>query len=186
MGEPSYDELYYLACEKNEMAEKMLCQRIERYLQWLCFVKANDFLRTEDIMSYGWQGYIDAMQRYLPGHNTTFKTFAQFCIKRRLIDVQRGRNKRTMKAHMTSLLISDEKVAYTVETRYTTQITDENMIFETFWKQLVAKERLLLSKYTFGESIDEMATYFQCSNASIYKKIRGLRTKLVQSMSGNQ
>lgn len=182
MGEISYDELYYLINEKNEVAEKMLFDDVEKYLQWLCLVKGNDYLRTEDIMSYGWQGYIEAFQNYNPKQTTTFKSFMQFCINRRLIDIQRRRNKKSLKGHMSSLLISDERVAYVVECKTTTTVTDENLLFELFWENLSKEEQIILKKYTMGVKIQNIAEQLNVSVAMMYKKIRQLKEKLKRSL----
>ena len=174
----SYDELYYLVNEKNESAEILLFQEVEKYLGWLVFAKSNDFLREEDVLSYGWQGYIEAFAGYNENNTTTFKSFLQHCVSRRLIDVQRKRNKHSLKAHMSSLLMSEETVQYAVESTKTFKLDETRMHFKVFWKGLSRQEQKIFYAYLAGAKPVELAEQFSLTESVIYKKLRTLREKL--------
>lgn len=178
----SYDELYYMICEKNEDAEEILFRKVEHYLGWICYAKTNDFLRHEDVMSYGWQGYIEAFRGYNEYSTTTFKSFLHHCVDRRLIDVQRKRNKKTLKAHMSSLLMSEEKVQYAVEVRNTSSVTNTRLYFREFWQELSQEEQQLFSDYAEGITISMLAEEHGISENMVYKKIRNLRVKMKDTL----
>ncbi|GBU11210.1 hypothetical protein AwErysi_08260 [Erysipelotrichaceae bacterium] len=178
MKEISYDELHYLVREKNEDAEILLFKKTERYLKWISYAKSNDFLRQEDILSYGWQGYQEAINCYDPMQKTKFKTFMEFCIQRRLIDVQRRRNRGGLKGHMNGLLISDEKVAYAVDRQEASFLTDDNLIFDAFWKKLTEKERMMLKYFLRGDKMVEIAVKMDVSSPTVYQKIKKMKHKL--------
>jgi len=178
----NYDELYYLVMEKNEEAEKLLYEEVEKYLKWICYQKSNDFLREEDILSYGWQGYLEALEDYLPTSHITFKSFLHHCIDRRLIDVQRKRNKKSLKGHMSSLLISEEKVMYIVETRQTTHVNDINMVLYKFWQTLSHLEKRIFRMYVKGSKTNEIAQKVELSNTTVYKIIKDMRERLKKEL----
>lgn len=182
MSAINYDELYYLVMEKNELAEQVLYAEVEKYLKWLCYQKANDFLRKEDILSYGWQGYIEAFASYNPESHITFKSFLHHCVDRRLIDIQRRRNKKTLKGHMSSLLISEEKVMYIVETKQTTGVTDVKLTMFQFWESLTELEKAVFESYIKGVSIKEIAERFSVSTTTVYKIIKQLRERLKKEL----
>jgi len=178
----NYDELYYLVMEKNEEAERLLYNEVEKYLRWLCYQKSNDFLREEDIMSYGWQGYVEAFDAYIPSSHVSFKSFLHHCIERRLIDVQRKRNKKSLKGHMSSLLISEEKVMYVVEAKQTTQVNDINISFRQFWQTLNHLERKILRLYVKGMKTNDIAQKVQLSSTTVYKVIKNMRQRLKEEL----
>jgi RNA polymerase sporulation-specific sigma factor len=178
----NYDELYYLIMEKNEEAERILYAEVEKYLKWLCFKKANDFLRKEDILSYGWQGYIEALDAYEPMSPVTFKSFLHHCIDRRLIDVQRKRNKQTLKGHMSSLLISEEKVMYVVEARNTTHVNDMRLTLRQFWHTLSNFERRIFRLYIQGVKTNDIAHKLGVSSTTVYKTIKNIRERLSKEL----
>lgn len=179
----NYDELYYLINEKNEVAEQMLFKAVQNYLEWLCTMKANDFLRREDILSYGWLGYIEAFASYDPTNRVTFKSFMQHCIMRRLIDVQRKRNKGSLKGHMSSLLMSDQKVQYAVEAKTTFRINDVRLLFESYWEELTSTQQQILTLYIEGVELKDIARQCNLSEPSIYRQIRQLRQQLTKQMT---
>jgi len=178
----NYDELYYLVMEKNEEAEKILYHEVEKYLKWLCYRKSNDFLRQEDILSYGWQGYIEALGAYVPTSHITFKSFLHHCIDRRLIDVQRKRNKKSLKGHMSSLLISEEKVMYIVEARKTTQVDDIKITLRQFWQTLNNLEKRIFRLYIKGVKTSEIAQKVGVSSTTVYKIIKDIRNRLKKEL----
>jgi RNA polymerase sigma factor, sigma-70 family len=181
--EVNYDELYYLIMEKNETAETILYNEVEKYLHWLCYNKVNDFLRKEDILSYGWQGYVEAFAAYLPDNSVTFKSFLQHCIGRRLIDVQRRHNKKSFKGHMTGMLMSEEKVRYSVEKKRATEVSDLKLTMRQFWKTLSVNEKRTFRLYIQGTPKQEIADTLGVSTTTVYKIIRKLRQRLKKELS---
>jgi len=178
----NYDELYYLVMEKNEEAEKVLYNEVEKYLKWICYQKSNDFLRHEDILSYGWQGYVEAIDPYIPTSPVTFKSFLHHCIDRRLIDVQRKRNKKSLKGHMSSLLISEEKVMYIVEAKETTQVNEINVTLRQFWDTLSNQEKRIFRLYIKGVKTKDIAQRMSVSSTTIYKIIKDIRQRLKKEL----
>jgi|GEM_PF-3234819 RNA polymerase sigma factor, sigma-70 family len=175
----NFDELYYLIGEKNEDAEHAMIKEVESYLKWLCSQKSNHFLREEDIMSYGWQGYIEALISYNPENNTSFRTFLYYCISRRLLDIQRRRNKQSLKGHMTGISMSESIVKYTVESRADIrEISDAGMLFQTYWEKLPEETRTIFSYFLQGKTAEEIAEAVDKKSSTIYLRIRKIREEL--------
>ena len=182
MKELNYDELYYLITEKNEIAERILYKDVERYLRYLAFRKTNDFLRPEDVLSYGWQGYIEALEAYDPGNLVGFRSFLYHCIRRRLIDVQRRRNKGSYKAHMTSMLISEEVVQYAVENHRPLYVTDDVVILEQFRNLLTEKEQEVLRLHIEGYTAEQISQQIKTSLTFVYRTIRQVRKRFSEEL----
>lgn len=181
--EVNYDELYYLMLEKNPDAERILYHEVEKYLTWLCTQRGNYFLRREDILSYGWQGYIEALIAYDPKNTTSFKSFMQHCVTRRVIDVQRKHSKESLRAHMTGLLLSEESVMYIVDSQKKgTEITDVRLLVNEFWDKLNQRDKAIFQMYIMGCSREEIATHFSLAAGTIYRKIREIKERFKKEL----
>lgn len=136
--EVNEEELFYLISEKNEDAEMIFYGRIENYLQFLSRTYTSVFLRQDDILSYGWQGVIEALDCYNPQAGVSFASFVRNCIQRRIIDIRRRNNQDKRKAIMTQ--IEHENYEQLLGNRHTTEIrTVDHLLAEV----LAELERVL-------------------------------------------
>ncbi|TLG77280.1 sigma-70 family RNA polymerase sigma factor [Culicoidibacter larvae] len=118
--EVNEEELFYLISEKNEDAEMIFYGRIENYLQFLSRTYSSVFLRQDDILSYGWQGVIEAFDCYNPQAGVSFASFVRNCIQRRIIDIRRRNNQDKRKAIMTK--IEHDNYEQLIGDKHTTEI----------------------------------------------------------------
>lgn len=181
----NFDELYYLVKEKNEDAEAILCQEIEKYLKFLSYTKVNSFLRAEDIMSFGWQGYIEALDAYRPDTTVNFYVFTKNCINRRLVDIQRKRNKQSLKGLMMGMSIEESKVAYIVDMKNHTSVEDIRLLFRQFLQQLSLTEQQIFQLYLEKDSVTEVSLILKKKEQFIYKTIREIKDKLKKMYRGD-
>ena len=84
------DEKLLLLCRQGSVeAEEMLIRRYGRIIRSLArpyFLTGGD---SEDLIQEGMLGLLNAIRRFDPQEETSFKTFAVLCIRRRLISVLR-------------------------------------------------------------------------------------------------
>ena len=84
------EELCAIAAEGNLMAEEILVARYHRLVR-ICarpyFLVGGD---SEDLIQEGMVGLLNAIREYQVGKETSFRTFAEVCIRNRLYTVLRA------------------------------------------------------------------------------------------------
>ena len=86
------EELCALSAQENRRAEEILVARYHRLVRSCArpyFLAGGD---SEDLLQEGMFGLIKAMREYDAGRETSFRTFAETCIRRRLFTVLRAAN----------------------------------------------------------------------------------------------
>src|SRR5579864_36224 len=89
---PELWNAYWDSGRSQETREQMILQYIPlvKYVVGRLAISLPHFLTSEDIVSYGVVGLIDAVERYEPGRNVNFSTYAIARIRGSIIDELRS------------------------------------------------------------------------------------------------
>lgn len=192
------ETLLKLSAEGDRYAEGTLAERYARLVR-ICarplFLAGGD---SEDLIQEGMLGLLSAIRQYRPDMNASFKTFAELCIKNRMITAIRkaSSNKHTPLNAGVSLeaLLSDEsrtaEFAYAelfqcspeeqVLARESEKYTEE--LFLSLDKVLSKLERAVLHEYLNGNSYKEIAQSLLKDEKAVDNAIQRIRRKLAQSL----
>jgi RNA polymerase sporulation-specific sigma factor len=90
----SDEDLQLLAASGDSLAENRLAERYSRLVR-ICarpfFLAGGD---SEDLTQEGMLGLLSAIREFHQGMNTSFKTYAELCIRRRLISAVKSASRR--------------------------------------------------------------------------------------------
>ena len=189
-------ELLELAARGDREAEEQLTVRYTRLVR-ICarpyFLAGGD---SEDLIQEGMLGLLYAIREYNSERNAAFRTYAERCIKSRMISAVRSstRLKHTPLNDGVSLeqIHSDETAART--DFYVHQRTPEeqvlaresaNEFFQTFSKCLSKLEREILHHYLDGLSYSEIAERLSKPNKmTTYKTIDNAVQRIRRKLAG--
>lgn len=190
--------LQTLASEGNREAEEVLAERYLRLVR-ICarplFLAGGD---SEDLIQEGMFGLLSAIRNYKPDQGTAFKTFAEHCIRNRLISAVRSaasiKHFPLNDGVSYEALLSDESqiplLAYAELFRRTPEeqvLARENKesteeIFLSFSKQLSKYERTVFNLYLNGLSYKEIAQSTAKNIKAVDNAIQRIRRKLAQML----
>ena len=189
----SDEKLQDLSAEGNTMAEEEL---VTRYLRLVRICARPYFLvggDSEDLTQEGMFGLISAIREYNTEMNTSFRTFAEQCIKNRLISAVRSasRKKHTPLNDGVSLdeFLSDEEKSMTVligesfrrvpeEQVLARESVDE--VFLTYSRCLSKLENQILVLFLDGLSYREIGDRLNRQQKSVDNAVQRIRHKLAQ------
>lgn len=185
------------AAEGDRLAEEALVSRYMRLVR-ICsrplFLAGGDH---EDLIQEGMFGLISAVRQYDPSHNTSFKTFAELCIKNRLLTAIRSASSakhiplndgvsleallsdetRTGISYADFFQISpEEQVLARENERYTQEF------FLSFFDRLSKLETQVLQLYLKGLSYREISLVCNKDEKAVDNAIQRIRGKLAQSI----
>lgn len=172
----SSEELLFLAQKRDGLAEEELAKRFS----YIAKIVSRQFFLTscepEDLMQEAMIALIYAIRSYSSVQNSaSFSTFANKCIKNRLIDfVRRSGNKELLYSEDLDI---EEESGQSLEEFY---IEKENY-FERLssYKQRLSKfEYTVLLEFLKGETYTMIADSQHKSVSSIYNAMQRIRTKL--------
>lgn len=191
------NSLQALAVKGDRLAEETI---VRRYMQLVKICARPLFLAggdREDLIQEGMFGLISAIRQYDPSHNTAFKTFAELCIKNRLLTaiktaastkhfpLNEGLSLEAILSEESQTAISyadffqispEEQVLARENTRHTKEL------FLSFFDKLSALEKNVLRCYLDGLSYKEIAVICARDEKSVDNAIQRIRNKMAMSL----
>lgn len=188
--------LQEFAAEGDRLAEEALVERYMRLVR-VCarplFLAGGD---SEDLIQEGMFGLLSAIRQYNPEHNAAFKTFAELCIKNRLLTAVKSASSAKhipLNAGVSlDTLLSDESqtplLAYAQMFQYSPEeqiLARENKeyteeFYLSFLEKLSKFEKSVLQNYLSGYSYKEIAKMTGKDEKAIDNAIQRIRRKLAQ------
>lgn len=188
------ERLCLLAAQGNRMAEEILVTRYNRLVRTCArpyFLAGGD---SEDLTQEGMVGLIKAVREFDAGRETSFRTFAEICIRSRLYSVLRaaGRDKQQPLNQSVSLDTPYfESNSYTSGTNNLAQRNPEDFLIDRehtaallsgVRKQLSEFEAKILGYYLDGLSCREIAKAVSKSPKSVDNAVQRIRRKVARHL----
>lgn len=188
------ERLCLLAAQGNRMAEEILVTRYNRLVRTCArpyFLAGGD---SEDLTQEGMVGLIKAVREFDAGRETSFRTFAEICIRSRLYSVLRaaGRDKQQPLNQSVSLDTPYfESNSYTSGTNNLAQRNPEDFLIDRehtaallsgVRKQLSEFEAKILGYYLDGLSCREIAKTVGRPPKSVDNAVQRIRRKVAQQL----
>ena len=185
--------LQRLASEGDGEAEEQLAMRYSRLVR-ICarpyFLAGGD---SEDLTQEGMLGLLSAIRQYDGGSGASFKTFAEHCIRNRLISAVKSasRQKHTPLNDCVSLeyILSDETLNHTAAFPEAFRRTPEEKVlaresekefYSTFSRCLSDFESQILFLFLEGLSYREIAEKTDRTEKSVDNAVQRIRRKLAR------
>ena len=194
----SDEELCGRAASGDRFAEEVLVVRYNRLVR-ICarpyFLLGGD---SEDLIQEGMLGLIKAIREFLPDHSASFKTFAEVCVRNRIISAIKAaaRDKHTPLNHSVSIetpLFDETSGYYSIEA-VDHQADPETLVIsreefqerrQAILSQLSGSEATVLGFYSDGLSCSEIAAQVNRSPKSVDNAVQRVRRKLAQTNPGD-
>ncbi len=188
------ERLCLLAAQGNRMAEEILVTRYNRLVRTCArpyFLAGGD---SEDLTQEGMVGLIKAVREFDAGRETSFRTFAEICIRSRLYSVLRaaGRDKQQPLNQSVSLDTPYfDSNSYTSGTNNLAQRNPEDFLIDRehtaallsgVRKQLSEFEAMILGYYLDGLSCREIAKAVSKSPKSVDNAVQRIRRKVARHL----
>lgn len=183
------DELWRGASQGDTNAEEKLILKYSRLVR-ICarpyFLAGGD---SEDLIQEGMMGLLSAIRQYDPNKDVLFKTFAEFCIRRRLYSAIKSasRNKHTPLNDYVSIQ-SPQFDENTAPASYYLRATEEFVIARERFDEIAdclsgslsRFESKILGLYLEGMSYEEIAVRVSRSPKSVDNAVQRIRRKLAR------
>ena len=196
-GPDSDEALCGMAAAGDRVAEERLVIRYNRLVRMCArpyFLAGGD---SEDLIQEGMVGLLAAIREYDPGRAASFRTYAEVCIKHRLLSVVKAaaRDKHTPLNNSVSFETplfcgNGDRYAYRASVQH---LEDPEEIFlsreafrermEALMGQLSGFEANVLRLYLTGLSYSEIAAEVKKSPKSVDNAVQRIRRKLAQQSS---
>ena len=195
---PTADEaLCSLAASGDRIAEEALVMRYNRLVR-VCarpyFLAGGD---SEDLIQEGMVGLLNAIREYVPGKGSSFRTYAETCIRNRILSAIRAaaRDKHTPLNHYVSYetpLLDGNTDRYPLSASRQPQQNPEDMLISreerrerlgTLKGQLSGFEAQILDLYLRGLSYVEIASEVDRSPKAVDNAVQRIRRKVAQHLS---
>ena len=194
---PAYSDTELLELSRNgdENAESLLVQRYRQLVRTCArpyFLAGGD---REDLMQEGMIGLLSAMREFDPGGGASFRTYAELCIRRRVISAAKSasRQKHSPLNDGVSLeeILSEENqsVSFLMGQRFDRSPEDqvlarerEGDFIEAYSRYLSAFETEILHYYLSGLSYGEIAETCGRSLKSVDNAVQRIRNKLARHL----
>ncbi|MCI5564011.1 MAG: sigma-70 family RNA polymerase sigma factor [Intestinimonas massiliensis] len=195
---PTADEaLCSLAASGDRIAEEALVMRYNRLVR-VCarpyFLAGGD---SEDLIQEGMVGLLNAIREYVPGKGSSFRTYAETCIRNRILSAIRAaaRDKHTPLNHYVSYetpLLDGNTDSYPLSASRQPQQNPEDMLISreerrerlgTLKGQLSGFEAQILDLYLRGLSYVEIASEVDRSPKAVDNAVQRIRRKVAQHLS---
>ncbi len=190
------NELLVLAANGNSSAENELAIRYLRLVR-ICsrpyFLAGGD---SEDLIQEGMMGLLSAIREYDPALGTSFKTYVELCVKRRLLSAVKSasRLKHAFLNDGVSLeeILSEESrtlTAYSVEPfsrapeEQVLARESKNDFISSFSRYLSRFEIQVLDHYLDGLSYSEIAEVCGKPQKSVDNAVQRIRNKLARYLN---
>ena len=195
---PTADEaLCSLAASGDRIAEEALVMRYNRLVR-VCarpyFLAGGD---SEDLIQEGMVGLLNAIREYVPGKGSSFRTYAETCIRNRILSAIRAaaRDKHTPLNHYVSYetpLLDGNTDSYPLSASRQPHQNPEDMLISreerrerlgTLKGQLSGFEAQILDLYLRGLSYVEIASEVDRSPKAVDNAVQRIRRKVAQHLS---
>lgn len=195
---PTADEaLCSLAASGDRIAEEALVMRYNRLVR-VCarpyFLAGGD---SEDLIQEGMVGLLNAIREYDPGKGSSFRTYAETCIRNRILSAIRAaaRDKHTPLNHYVSYetpLLDGNTDSYPLSASRQPQQNPEDLLISreerrerlgTLKGQLSGFEAQILDLYLRGLSYVEIASEVDRSPKAVDNAVQRIRRKVAQHLS---
>ena len=195
---PTADEaLCSLAASGDRIPEEALVMRYNRLVR-VCarpyFLAGGD---SEDLIQEGMVGLLNAIREYDPGKGSSFRTYAETCIRNRILSAIRAaaRDKHTPLNHYVSYetpLLDGNTDSYPLSASRQPQQNPEDMLISreerrerlgTLKGQLSGFEAQILDLYLRGLSYVEIASEVDRSPKAVDNAVQRIRRKVAQHLS---
>ena len=195
---PTADEaLCSLAASGDRIAEEALVMRYNRLVR-VCarpyFLAGGD---SEDLIQEGMVGLLNAIREYDPGKGSSFRTYAETCIRNRILSAIRAaaRDKHTPLNHYVSYetpLLDGNTDSYPLSASRQPQQNPEDILISreerrerlgTLKGQLSGFEAQILDLYLRGLSYVEIASEVDRSPKAVDNAVQRIRRKVAQHLS---
>lgn len=190
------NQLQVLAADGNTSAENELAMRYSRLVK-ICarpyFLAGGD---SEDLTQEGMLGLLSAIREYSPDSNASFKTYAELCIRHRLISAVRSslRMKHSPLNEYVSLdeILSEEtKSSAAINCEQFRRIPEEQVLareskndFLSYFSRYLSKLEIeILSQYLDGLSYTEIAQASGKTPKSVDNAVQRIRNKLARYLN---
>ena len=190
------NQLQVLAADGNTSAENELAMRYSRLVK-ICarpyFLAGGD---SEDLTQEGMLGLLSAIREYSPDSNASFKTYAELCIRHRLISAVRSslRMKHSPLNEYVSLdeILSEEtKYSAAINCEQFRRIPEEQVLdkeskndFLSYFSRYLSKLEIeILSQYLDGLSYTEIAQASGKTPKSVDNAVQRIRNKLARYLN---
>jgi RNA polymerase sporulation-specific sigma factor len=188
--------LQKLAASGDRLAEEQLAMRYSRLVK-ICarpyFLAGGD---SEDLTQEGMLGLLSAIREFDNGISTSFKAFAELCIKRRLLTAIKNAS-RMKHTPLNDGLSLEEILSNEAQTHAAflpevfRRIPEEQVLARESVKEIILTytrflsqfEADILSLYLDGLSYKEMAEYVGRSQKSVDNAIQRIRRKLARCLN---
>ena len=186
-----------LVIDGDRAAEETLVLRYSRLVRGCArpfFLAGGD---SEDLIQEGMMGLLSAIRESRPGRGTQFRTFAELCIRRRIISAVRGAagGKHSPLNNYVSIepsLFFDDQDIASLGTAYQKQGNPEDLLIhqealsdleEAIQKQLTGLEAQILARYLEGASYAEIAEEVKRSTKAVDNAVQRIRRKVARHLS---
>lgn len=185
-----------MSAHGNAVAENELVVRYSRLVRACArpfFLAGGD---SEDLIQEGMLGLLSAIREFNPESDTSFKTYAGLCIRRRLISAVKSAS-RLKHAPLNEGVSFDEILSE--ETQSNSAFTGEafrripeeqvlarestNNFISNYSQHLSPLERVILSHYLEGLSYNEIAEQTGRSQKSVDNAVQRIRHKLARHLN---
>lgn len=188
--------LQKLASEGDRVAEEELAMRYIRLVR-ICsrplFLAGGD---NEDLIQEGMFGLLSAIRQFDPSQNTQFKTYAELCIKRRLLSAVRSAARLkhaplNCGVPLDTLLSDESRIAQSAYNELFRQSPEEQVLarenreelYLSFQKSLSKLEKSILDSYLDGMSYAEIAELTGKDHKAVDNAVQRIRRKLAQNLN---
>lgn len=188
--------LQKLANEGNRDAEEQLAIRYSRLVR-VCarplFLAGGD---SEDLTQEGMFGLLSAIRQYDPSMNASFKTYAELCIRNRLLSAVKSasrlkHNPLNDGVSLDAILSDESQIPLSAYTELFQRSPEElvlarenNEELQSSFKKCLSKlEVKVLGFYLDGLSYDEIAKAIGKDTKAVDNAVQRLRRKLAQNLT---
>ena len=189
----SDSELLQLSRKGDEGAEDTLILRYRRMVNACArpfFLAGGD---REDLAQEGMIGLLSAIREYDPGGGASFRTYAELCIRRRLISAAKSASRQKHAplndgVSLDEILSSEnQSISFLTGQRFDRSPEDlvlaselESDFIDVFSRYLSAFEKEILSDYFSGLSYSEIGEKCGRSPKSVDNAVQRIRNKLAR------
>ena len=183
------NELITLARQGSEFAEDELAKRYSKTVR-ICarpyFLVGGD---SEDLIQEGMLGLLSAIRKYNCTNTASFKTFAESCIKNRIISAVESAvrqkhtplNERVSLEELENVNVSDDDFFHRLTEDQVLEKEEKTELFVDKNNLLSKFEKQVLECYLGGLSYKEIAERLNKSEKSVDNAVQRIRKKFAQN-----
>lgn len=189
----SHEELALMAQLGNQEAEEFLIREykdIVRGKSRTYFIMGAD---AEDVVQEAMIGLFKAIKSYAPGKDASFKTYAQLCINRQILDAIKAANRKKHSPLNTSVslskptnTLSDQTLEETIPSELTAD-PEMMLVLKDVMDYISANEKGMFStmeievwnQYMEGKSYKEIAEQIEKNQKAVYNAMERTKKKIL-------